>query len=96
MIKNFILGVLLLLAVESFGQEAYDCYHFDEGGRTREHFVDFQTMTLDISFDVNAKMVYGNVEYVFSTIRPVINSLALDAPEITIESVLLDDEPVTF
>jgi aminopeptidase N len=96
MIKNFILGVLLLLAVESFGQEAYDCYHFDEGGRTREHFVDFQTMTLDISFDVNAKMVYGNVEYVFSTIRPVINSLALDAPEIAIESVLLDDEPVTF
>lgn len=94
--KNLILLCFLACLSALFGQEAHDCYHFDENGRTREQFVDFQDMVLELSFDVNQKTVYGEVAYTFQTIRPSISSLELDAPEITVESVFLDEESVNF
>lgn len=94
--KNLILLCFLACLSALFGQEAYDCYHFDENGRTREQFVDFQDMVLELSFDVNQKTVHGEVAYTFQTIRPSISSLELDAPEITVESVFLDEESVNF
>tara|TARA_B110000483_G_scaffold8548_1_gene10172 strand:+ start:34519 stop:36921 length:2403 start_codon:yes stop_codon:yes gene_type:complete len=94
--KKIIALLLLLSSSFVFAQNEFDCYHFDERGQTREHFVDFKSMLLDISFDTKARKVLGQVHYDFTTIRPLIDHLVLDAPEILIEAVLFDGTPVEY
>lgn len=94
--KNIIVSLLLLSTSFVSAQNEFNCYHFDERGQTREHFVDFKSMLLDISFDTNERKVLGQVHYEFTTIRPSIDHLVLDAPEIWIEAVLFDGTPVNY
>lgn len=92
----FSLWLICSISLGSFAQENFDCYHYDEKGRTREHLVDFQSMLLEISFDTQAKKVFGKVHYEFRTIRPLSKELTLDAPEIVIDKVKLDGDVVAF
>ena len=94
--KHLFSLILILSTLTSFSQSEFNCYHYDESGQTREHNVDFKSMLLDISFDVNEKKVVGQVHYEFSTIRPTINQIILDAPDITIEEVKLDGMPIKY
>lgn len=86
---------LILLFISVIGivsaQENLQCLHYDESGRTREHNIDMISMNLAISFDVMEKKVFGEIEYVFAPIRPKIDSIILDAPDITINTIQSKD-----
>ncbi|MEZ4916906.1 MAG: hypothetical protein R2836_07965, partial [Chitinophagales bacterium] len=72
------------------------CHYFDKEGQTREHTVDFKTLTLHISFDTENEKIAGNVFYTFQPKRKEIYSLELDAPEIDFKSVLLNNKPCKY
>lgn len=76
----------------SWAQQQYTCYHNDVGKSPREHQVDFLHLMLDISFDTVHTEVRGTVTHTFRVLRPEIDSLVLDAVNISVEKVMLDND----
>lgn len=72
------------------------CHYYDKDGQTREHTVDFKTLTLHIDFDTEKEEIKGTVFYTFQPKRKEIYSLELDAPEIEFKSILLNNKPCKF
>lgn len=79
-----------------FSQEDVSCYFKDPSGRAREHTVDFLDMSLNLSFDTQEKKLFGNVKYSFQALRKSVDSLVLDAPEISVEYVRSEKEDLKF
>lgn len=71
-----------------------DCYVADDNASAREHLVDMQHMLLDVNFKPNEGTVQGVVNYQFTALRKTVDSLFLDAPDITISQILLDGQEV--
>jgi aminopeptidase N len=94
--KQFLILAFTILLSQMHGQEDLQCRHFDEKGRTRERTVDFESMVLNLNFETANKKVLGEVVYQFKPIRKTIKQLLLDAPEITVEEVLLDGKICAF
>lgn len=66
------------------------CRLSDAEGRYREHNCDFTHISLDVRFVPKEGRVIGKETLLFTPIQPLIDSVYLDAPGITIKKVLLD------
>lgn len=89
MIMRLLLCVFFTLYL-TFAAAQYDmiCHISDAGARYREHNTDFKHLLLDIKFDTKTSTVYGKETITFAPIRPSIDSLYLDAPDIKIKSIV--------
>ncbi len=99
MYKHLLTFSLLLLsftATHAQTNATYKCYLNDPSARPREHNVDMERMILDVRFKPEQGLVIGQVKYTFTPIRQSIDSLFLDAPEIKISKVMLDQEACSF
>ncbi len=70
------------------------CRLSDAEGRYREHNCDFTHISLDVRFAPKEGKVIGKETLLFTPIQPLIDSVYLDAPGITIRRVLLDKASV--
>ena len=64
----------------------------DVDGRYREHNCDFTNISLDVRFVPKNGRVIGKETLLFSPIQPLIDSVYLDAPGISVSKVLLDEK----
>lgn len=97
MIKTFLALILAIFCLSSFAHDdEFGCFIKDEAGRYREHQVDFETMDLDLSFDMKNSKVIGTVNYVFHPLQNVVDTLFLDAPNISIDEVKLNGKNLEF
>ncbi len=69
-------------------------YVADPGAGARERVIDQQRMTVWLSFEPEQGRVHGTVTHVFAPLRPSLDSLYLDGPEIDYQEVLLNGQPV--
>ena len=93
MIKRVFAIVAFCCSVSSFVFASMDsvvCRLTDTEGRYREHNCDFTHISLDVRFVPKEGRVIGKETLEFTPIQPLIDSLYLDAPGITIKKVLLD------
>ncbi|MFN8309550.1 MAG: M1 family aminopeptidase [Chitinophagales bacterium] len=65
------------------------CHLPDSAALPRAHNCDFEKLQLAVSFEPKAGKVFGTARYFFQPIQPVIDSVFLDAPGITIKKVQL-------
>lgn len=80
----------------AFSQDTSICYLRDAGGRIREHNVDFTRMKLDVKFNTKEGKVLGKVQYDFSPIQFVVDTLFLNAEDMEIKKVLLDGKETPY
>lgn len=93
MIKRLALAISLVLSVIFYADAVTDsvvCRLTDVGGRIREHNCDFTHISIDVRFAPKEGKVIGKETLLFTPIQPLIDSVYLDAPGITIKKVLLD------
>lgn len=100
MLKKHITYIFLIIFGTSiFAQESaqdINCLHIDHKGKTREQFVDFTKLILNVKFNTKEEKVFGTANYQFKPLRSQVTSLFLDAPNIVIYSILLDDKLINF
>lgn len=77
-------------------QDSSICYLRDNGGRIREHNVDFIKMQLSVKFNTKEGKVIGSVKYDFKPLQYIVDTLFLNAPGISFGKILLDGKPVSF
>ncbi|MGB1247570.1 MAG: M1 family metallopeptidase [Chitinophagales bacterium] len=96
--KRILTTLFITFYILSFahGDDEFGCIIRDKKGHYREHNVGFLKMTLDISFDVMQQEVYGNIIYDFIPLQKEVDTLFLDAPHISFQSVSLDGEVLPF
>lgn len=97
--KQFLLSAFLLSMIHcqlATAQDTSICYLRDEGGRSQDHNVDFTKMVLTLKFNTKEGIVMGNVKYDFRPIQYVVDTLFLNAPDITIKKVTLDGKEMPF
>jgi aminopeptidase N len=80
--KSIILLCALISCLDSVGAGAQDF-------RRRERFFDVQHYKIEVRFDQPNRMVLGQVTITLSPLRPVLDSIVLDAVNMTIEDVRL-------
>jgi aminopeptidase N len=86
-----IVVVLLLLSFSSYAiTDSVVCRLSDVDGRYREHNCDFTHLSIDVRFVPKEGRVIGRETLLFTPIQPLIDSVYLDAPGVTIKKVLLD------
>lgn len=68
----------------------------DPNAAPRERFVDFTHAQIQLDFEPDSGKVMGTVVHTFKPLRPNLDTLYLDAPKMTVHSVLLNDEPIDF
>ncbi len=71
-------------------------YFQDQALEPREQLVDFEHLTLDVSFDPKQKLVNGTVVHTFKVLRKQLDHVILDAPGIEIKEAQLDNNKVQF
>ena len=89
----------MVFGTSIFAQESaqdINCLHIDHKGKTREQFVDFTKLILNVKFNTKEEKVFGTANYQFKPLRSQVTSLFLDAPNIVIYSILLDDKLINF
>ncbi|GIV26047.1 MAG: hypothetical protein KatS3mg026_1739 [Bacteroidia bacterium] len=67
-----------------------------QGYVPRERLVDMERLRLEVRFAPEKGIVYGLVTEVFRPLRPGVDSLVLDAVDLTIEEVRFHGQPVPF
>lgn len=93
---SFCFILFFVVFESSIAQDTSICYLRDEGGRVREHNVDFIKMKLDVKFNTKEGKVIGNVKYNFKPIQFIVDTLFLNAPGITIKNVLFEGRETPF
>lgn len=97
--KNyFIILFLAALCVQGFSQKeaAFNCLIVDHKGKLREQFVDFEKLNLNLKFDTKESMVYGTALYDFKALRTNVAQLFLDAPNILIKELSINEKELNF
>jgi aminopeptidase N len=70
---------------------------YDEpGSEGREHPLDFERLRLTIKFDANAGKVFGDVTEIFTPVRARVDSIVLDAINMTFSEVYLGGKQVRY
>ncbi|RMF45980.1 MAG: hypothetical protein D6750_11000, partial [Bacteroidetes bacterium] len=67
-----------------------------QGYVPRERLVDMERLRLEVRFAPEKGIVYGLATHVFRPLRPGVDSLVLDAVDLTIEEVRFHGQPVPF
>ena len=86
----------IMLGISAYAQESIRSYLTDDKLIPREHNVDMQHMLLELDFVPEQALVKGKVKHTFITLQQEVSSLFLDAPDIRIKNVLMDDVEVQF
>lgn len=89
---------LVFVLASSVVQGQRDTLHIlpDPNAAPRERFVDFTHAQIQLDFEPDSGKVMGTVIHTFKPLRPNLDTLYLDAPKMTVHSVLLNDEPIQF
>jgi aminopeptidase N len=69
---------------------------FDSASVPRERFADFQHLDLQISFETQLGKVIGEATHSFQVLRQKVDSLYLDGPGISIQSIQMEGKPLKF
>ncbi len=96
MSKKLILILLVFLQYVVQAQDKTRTYYADEALMPRERFVDFSHLKLEVSFVPKEKLVRGKVQERFTVLRKNIDTLFLDAIDMTFFEAKLDGEPVEY
>ena len=89
--------LLLFVAFSSMvhAQNTYRSY-LKDATTYREHPLDITRMKLDVSFEPEKGLVTGKVTHLFTVLQQHVDSIFFDAPGITINSALINNEPLQF
>ncbi|MFM8569471.1 MAG: M1 family metallopeptidase [Candidatus Kapaibacterium sp.] len=100
LMKSFVLALLLgLCTIASLAQTPIyrtSTMYDEPGSEGREHPVDFERLTLRVSFNARAGTVDGDVTQVFTPIRARVDSIVLDAVRMDFKEVTLGGTPVRY
>ncbi|MDA9782967.1 M1 family metallopeptidase [Vicingaceae bacterium] len=96
MFKNLIIILFLFQQYISQAQDKTRTYYADDALIQRERFVDFSHLKLEVSFVPKEKLVRGKVQERFTVLRKEIDTLFLDAIDMTFFEVKLDGEQVEY
>lgn len=94
--KFWAIAFLFLTTLVYSHEDSSICYLRDPDGRIREHNVDFLSMNLNIHFNTLESQVIGHVKYEFKPIQHQVDTLFLNAPNIAIKSVKVNDTATPF
>ena len=92
--NKFFLLTFCLFTLSVFSQNR--TYVKDDKLTPREHNVDMQHLLLDVSFEPKIGKVIGNVALTFTPLLSRVDSLYLDAPNIIIHHILMDEKEIKF
>ena len=67
---------------------------FDSASVPRERFVDFQHLRLEASFIPDQGKIRGTVTHRFQALRPQVDTLFFDGPDVRVEEVLFHEKPI--
>ncbi|MCC5917884.1 MAG: M1 family metallopeptidase [Cryomorphaceae bacterium] len=90
---------LLFIAFFSVGHlaaQTQTCYYDDRRGAARGHSVDYHHLDLDLEVFPFEQKVEGTVTLTFQPLRPLVDSLWIDAPKMTIKSVKQNNRLMVF
>jgi len=90
---TFFLAVAQLVVAQ---EAELNCYINNPKGVPRERLTDFEKVTIDIAINPYEKLVSGKVDFQFQVIRPMVDSIWLDAPGVDIKAVLLDGKAINY
>ena len=94
MSKRLIFITLITSFQLAKAQEETRTYYADKDLSPRERFVDFSHLKLDVEFEPKKKLVRGKVTEKFTVLRKAIDTLFLDAIDMTFYEVKLNGEPI--
>ena len=94
MLKRLIFITLITSFQLAKAQEETRTYYVDKALAPRERFVDFSDLKLDVEFEPKKKVVRGKVTEKFTVLRKAIDTLFLDAIDMTFYEVKLNGEPI--
>jgi len=94
--KKILLAGFCLTTIISFAQIKTRDYIIDPKLAPREHNVDFKHMRLEVSFDPAKGLVIGKVTHRFSPLQPKVDSIVLDAINITVKEITLNGKPTKY
>ena len=92
--NKFFLLTFCLFTLSVFSQNR--TYVKDDKLTPREHNVDMQHLLLDVSFEPKIGKVIGNVALTFTPLLSRVDALYLDAPNIIIHHILMDEKEIKF
>lgn len=84
-----------LLTLNVFSQEKRTFLE-DENRIPRERYVDMKHLKLEVSFEPQEGLVKGKVTHQFEPIREKVDSIVLDAINMTIKSVMMDEDSLRY
>ena len=96
MIKKSIIILLFLQQLAILAQEETRNYYADKDLMPRERFVDFTNLKLEVEFEPKKKLVRGTVYEKFTVLRKEIDTLFLDAINMTFYEVKLNGQPLEY
>lgn len=96
MLKKSIITLLLLQQFFVQAQEKTRTYYADKDLAPRERFVDFTHLKLEVEFEPKKKLVRGTVNEKFTVLRKELDTLFLDAIDMTFYEVKLDGKDIEY
>ena len=96
--KNAALTLLsLFITYTGFTQtDDYLCYPKDPKARFREHNYDMIKGVIEVNFNSKEGVVNGKVTYDFAAKQQKVDTMYLDAPNISFSSILLDNKSIKY
>lgn len=67
-----------------------------DGKKPREHVLDITKMSVSLKFEPPKRKVIGKVTHYYQVLRPKVDSIFFDAPEITILKAYCNQKPANF
>ena len=64
--------------------------------RTRDRYVDIHHIKIDVAVDIEAGSVFGSVTHTLSPMSASLNEFTLDADDMTIRRIRMDDKDIDF
>ena len=92
----FVSFAILFVSAFSFGQTPIRTYLVDSSASAREHAVDMEKLSLEVSFLPEQGLVKGRVTHAFRLLQDRLDSIFFDAPGITIKEARFDGEVMPY
>ncbi len=93
--NKYLFLTFFLIGLSGFAQTKRT-YYDDEALVPREHPVDFTHLRLEVAFEPTQGKVFGKVTHSFVVLQAKVDTLFLDAPDITIKKASLDGQNLNF
>jgi aminopeptidase N len=94
--KKLVFALLSIVTVQLAAQPVEKTFLVDPLSTPRQHNVDMQHMRLQVAFDAPAGKVMGTVTHIFSPLQKQVDTLFLDGPSITINTVTVNNKEAKF